>query len=211
VAARGSFYAATTIFGATVAKADLQRLDRMNPLRANHHRVVAATTLLASVGVRKLGHWPLLPALVVIPLMLALDLAFLSANLLELFQGGGVHLGETKPMAGAAVPHSARPLLSQLDQDRSGVAAGSSGLLAAQALDPRYPPGVGEPHLDGYLRGVYLPVQPPPRTEPRGSSVSPRRPYSDPSGNRRPPVSEGKPDSPLPPDGHGDHTTTFSS
>jgi hypothetical protein len=80
--------------------------------------------------------------LVVIPLMLALNLAFLSANLLELSQGGGRHLGETKPMAApAAAKLGKTAVVAPRSDRRSAVAAGSSGLLAAEALDPRYPPG----------------------------------------------------------------------
>jgi hypothetical protein len=155
-------------------KPDLQRFDRMNPLRANHHRVVAATTPLASVGVRKLWHWSPLPALVVIPLMLALDLAFLSANLLELFQGGGVHLGETKPMAGAAVPNSARPLLSQLDQ----TAAVLPRVHPACSLLKRWILGTHRGSVS--LTSTAIPRSLPSgstaaaRTKPRRSSVSPR-------------------------------------
>jgi hypothetical protein len=73
-------------------KPDLQRFDRMNPLRANHHRVVAATTPLASVGVRKLWHWSPLPALVVIRLMLALDLAFSQPICSSCFRAAGCTL-----------------------------------------------------------------------------------------------------------------------
>jgi len=53
---------------------------------------MAATTLIAYVIVRKLWGWALLPSLVVVGAFLAIDLAFLSANLLKLFQGGWVPL-----------------------------------------------------------------------------------------------------------------------
>ncbi|MBL8659313.1 MAG: potassium transporter Kup [Rhodospirillales bacterium] len=53
---------------------------------------MAATTLLAWVVVRKLWGWPLLPSVAVIGVFLAVDLAFLGANLLKLFQGGWVPL-----------------------------------------------------------------------------------------------------------------------
>jgi hypothetical protein len=131
--------------------------------------------------------------------MLALNLAVLSANLLGLFQGGGLHLGETRPMAGPAGAKTwqDRAVVAPRSDHRIGVAAGSSGLLAAEAHS-RYPPSVGEPHVDGYLEEFTFGVHPP-RARSRG--VPPYR-----RGDRNPTLleisaaSEGKPASPLPPD-----------
>jgi KUP system potassium uptake protein len=53
---------------------------------------MAATTLLAYVVVRKLWRWPLLPSLLGAGAFLVIDLAFLGANLLKIFQGGWVPL-----------------------------------------------------------------------------------------------------------------------
>jgi KUP system potassium uptake protein len=53
---------------------------------------MAATTLLAYVVVRHRWHWPLAATWLVIGVFLTIDLAFFSANLLKLIEGGWVPL-----------------------------------------------------------------------------------------------------------------------
>ena len=53
---------------------------------------MTATTLLAWVVVRRVWHWSTLPAVMVVGAFLAIDLAFLGANLMKVHEGGWIPL-----------------------------------------------------------------------------------------------------------------------
>src|SRR5512132_3581700 len=106
-------------------------------------------------------------------------------------------------------PHHLGVVQARSDRGR-GTAPRSSDLLAAQAMDPRHPSGVGEPQTSRRLpRGVYLPVQPPPRTPDYSRSrAAPWYRHDNPTAslleNRLDAfLLKQKPDSPSKPDGHG--------
>src|SRR5512147_1828483 len=94
-------------------------------------------------------------------------------------------------------PHHLGVVQARSDRGR-GTAPRSSDLLAAQAMDPRHPSGVGEPQTSQRLpRGVYLPLQPPPRTPDYSRRrAAPRHRHGNPAPflleNRWPPSSPRK-------------------